>query len=435
MYLIFFQLYGFSNKIYTVSGLLANKNMEKTSIYPRKNEYENELKRLHNAPICPHNKEIILRYHCYMRANRASDQRIIKLSWQLRKLAVILGKPFDEAKKEDIEQVMAVICKSKCTSESRRGKDLSAATKVDYGQVLRQFYRWLKKTGKDLPDEVAWISTKLSTKDSKLNFELITWEDINKCIAVGDNPKDIAFINFIYETGGRIGEVLSMRLRDVVFKKQYARVRLEGKTGERWVPIVTSVPYIAQYLNTHPKRCDSEFLWLSSSDKNKNEPLRYPGAIMLIRKLFKRAGLNKRCNPHSFRHSRATELAKTLTEPQLRLFFGWEKSSDTPSVYTHLSGRDIDNSILALNGLEDKEEQALNKPIACSLCKEINNPGAKFCSKCGYGLSVKQVLDTEEKMKVEIDKTIEYFMKMAKNPELMKKFEEFKSSYGSPTCQ
>jgi hypothetical protein len=43
--------------------------------------------------------------------------------------------------------------------------------------------------------------------------------------------------------------------------------------------------------------------------------------------------------------TRATHLAKFLTEDQLRVYFGWSKGSEVPARYVHLSGRDVDGAL------------------------------------------------------------------------------------------
>jgi integrase len=63
-----------------------------------------------------------------------------------------------------------------------------------------------------------------------------------------------------------------------------------------------------------------------------------------VRKMAKKADIKKRVYPHLFRHTCATELAKDWTEPMLRTFLGWERNSNMPSVYTHLSGHDIEET-------------------------------------------------------------------------------------------
>lgn len=59
------------------------------------------------------------------------------------------------------------------------------------------------------------------------------------------------------------------------------------------------------------------------------------------------------------------------------------------SVYVHLSGRDVDNALLELQGFEkkqDKQEEQM-KIIFCKRCHEQNSPSTKFCNRCGSPLN------------------------------------------------
>jgi len=40
-----------------------------------------------------------------------------------------------------------------------------------------------------------------------------------------------------------------------------------------------------------------------------------------------------------------------LTEAQIDAYFGWIQGSDMPSIYVHLSGRDVDDAVLKANGI------------------------------------------------------------------------------------
>lgn len=402
--------------------------MSSNSIYTTRPNYAREREKLREAPVSARNKELIEAFFQYLFAKGVSEGRIVKLSWQLRRLAELVSKDFDSATREDIERVMLAVNTQELSN--RFGvRRYSASTRKDYGRMLKQFYKWLRQTDR-APPEVKWIQTRLSQKEKKLNLDLLTWEDMRKATQQARNPKEAALVNFLYESGGRIGEVLAMRIRDVQFKDRYAKAHLDGKTGDRWIPLVTSVPYLATYLNSHPNRDDgAALLWLSHSNSSLYGPLHYHAAAKLVKRLFARAGIKKRCNPHSFRHSRATELAKKMTEPQMRLYFGWERGSETPSVYTHLSGRDVDSVILGLHGIGEVEEHEAEKPKACALCQTINQPAARFCTKCGYALSGEAALEAEEEVRREMDKTMQYFYEVAKNPEMMKRFEEFRHRF------
>ena len=68
-----------------------------------------------------------------------------------------------------------------------------------------------------------------------------------------------------------------------------------------------------------------------------------------------------------------------------------------PSVYIHMSGRNLDAPILALNGLRDEEKkEALPQAIVCPKCKKINPAGTKFCGQCAGILDIKTACEIQE---------------------------------------
>lgn len=121
----------------------------------------------------------------------------------------------------------------------------------------------------------------------------------------------------------------------------------------------------------HPHKGNPEaYVWVRNLHKGAKDPLpmRYVNAMMLIRRLAKKAGLKKRVNPHAFGHCRATFLANMFTEAQMKEYTGWVQGSDMASVYVHLSGRDVDNAILGAYGLKGQDTKEIEKfkPVACA---------------------------------------------------------------------
>jgi hypothetical protein len=84
------------------------------------------------------------------------------------------------------------------------------------------------------------------------------------------------------------------------------------------------------------------------------ESMRYDAIRMRLKKISKKAGINKKIHPHLFRHSRCTYMANYLTEAQMNAYFVWVQGSGMPSVYVHLSGRDVDDAVLKANGVIGK---------------------------------------------------------------------------------
>ena len=340
-----------------------------------------------SGKLSPQSKESLLAFtdHCF--AEGLSRDRVIHYLQILQSIGEKLENPFKEAGKEDIVNFVAWLERS----------DYSDWTKHDYKVSLKKFYRWLGG-GEDYPEEVRWIKTTMKRKNNKLPEELLTEQDVSRLIEAADHPRDKALVSVLYESGCRVSELLSLRIRSISFDKYGAVIIVAGKTGMRRVRLIASAPHLSTWVNTHPLRNDpGSPLWVGISTTNKNQPLNYSGARKLLRVLGRRAGLKKPLNPHIFRHSRATHLANVLTEAQMDQQFGWVQGSDIPSTYVHLSGRDVDRTLLSHYGLQDDEgeEESALKPKRCPRCRQLNSYDAKFCGSCGCPLDLVALVEIE----------------------------------------
>ena len=114
---------------------------------------------------------------------------------------------------------------------------------------------------------------------------------------------------------------------------------------------------------------------------------------------IKRIDLKKAVNPHIFRHSRASHLATILTEAQMDQYLGWIPGSKMPSIYVHLSGRDVDKTLLKMHGIKlgDEEREVKIKVQICAKCKEKNSSTSRFCNRCGAPLDMQTMLRIDAK--------------------------------------
>lgn len=228
----------------------------------------------------------------------------------------------------------------------------------------------------------------------KLPKELLSADDVILLSEHTLNLRDKAFILFLYESGARIGEVLNLKIKDVENDQYGALITLFGKTGSRRIRIIASAPAINNWIKHHPIGEGDSWLFCGLNHSTLGEQGDYFYFNKLIKVAKKKAGLKKPVNPHHFRHSRATELAKKLTEAQLCVYMGWEIGSREAATYVHLSGRDTDKAILALHGLAEREKESDRfSSIQCPRCGIKNEPGAKFCSGCSLGLDEKSVME------------------------------------------
>lgn len=351
----------------------------KVNIHNYESRLATALRSLNKAQTSSRNKELIIKFKDYCLLNGLTKARVIKYIYYLIKISEWLGTDFESAALPDIESLVSRILSSPYVEFS----------KMELRLTVRKFYKWLRAT-EDYPPEVKWISIKCKNRGKIiLPEELLTQEDIKKMTDAAKNARDRAFVNVIYETGCRIQEVLTVRVRHFQPDQYGGRLHVDGKTGPRRVRIISSVPYLTEWLNQHPlKNNPDAFIWLSAQ----GNLLSYNGAAYLLKRLAARAGVKRRVNPHSFRHACSTHLASYLTEAQMKEYLGWVQSSRMASVYVHLSGRDVDKAFLKMHGIdpEDKtQEKNILEPKQCIRCNTSNPASNKFCSLCGLPLDKK----------------------------------------------
>jgi len=328
----------------------------------------------------------------HLLAKGISKQRTVKYINHLAVLARMVDKPLEKLDKKDMENLICRINEA----------NYAESTKHDIKVIVKKYFQWLKGCNEDeheYPEEVRWIKTVLRQK-RLLPEALLTGEEVKMLVEATENQRDRALILTHYESGCRIGETLSLRILNVAFDQYGAVLIVDGKTGPRRVRVVAAAPALASWLSIHPQRNDPNApLWVGVGTVGRHEPLNYEGARALFRRLARKTGLKKRVYSHLMRHTRATELANILTEAQMKEHLGWVQASDMPSVYVHLSGRDVDNALLRAHGItvsqEDKPKMELTS-TTCPRCKQKAGPEVQFCPSCGMALSLKAAVRLEE---------------------------------------
>lgn len=372
------------------------------------------------------NSETILKFLEKLFSEGLSKPRIIKYGNHMIVISKMIEKSFEMVKEEDIIKFLSQLEQS----------DYSQYTKIDYKVVLRRFFRFLGKG-----DLVKDIKTTLKRNKKKLPEELLTKDEVIKMIKAADHPRDKAIIAMLYEGGLRIGELASLKVKNVTFDEHGAIIKVRGKTGERMVRIVSSASLIAAWLEMHKRRDDKEApLWVNLSTNYKKEGITYQAVKQNLKRIAEKAGIKKNITPHLFRHSRATHLARDLTEAEMNEYFGWVQGSDMPATYVHLSGRDVDDKILQIYNLKpkDRDREDAMRPKECPRCQYINAPVSRYCGRCGTVLNegervklevqgkevTKQFFDltsTDPTLTGTINKVMELVELLEGNPELFKK--------------
>jgi len=201
-------------------------------------------------------------------------------------------------------------------------------------ETKRDYWVLFKRIVKFYNPRMAWLFRQYRIKVRPQKINILTKEELQLMIDNANSFRNRVLLEVLYEAGLRIGELMNISRGDVTFDKHGALILVNGKTGVRRVRVIHSAMGLKKLLEKKPK----PFAVSRQYIENK-----------IIKKMARRAGITKRVYPMLFRHTRATHLAKHLTDRELCFFFGWSKDSKMPYKYVHLSGRDLDDKIISIS--------------------------------------------------------------------------------------
>ncbi len=339
------------------------------------------------------NAEYIRAHIEFLKAKQSNIRTQIKHLYHIRRFYRLLKNPKRDFKQLTREDMQAATARMEDT-------EYGTETKRNIKVVVKYFWKHLKGEDEFYPAEVRWIKTSGDKKDRKMPEDLLTEEEIRRMIESATTLRNKAIIAILYDTGCRIGELLNVRKKDVNLSTTPAHVLLDGKTGQRQVPVIFSAPYVAQYLNFIKEKKPNEPLWTSyNNGKDTDRKADYRGISKMLKVTAKKAKIEKRVHPHLFRHSRATSYANKLTEQQLKNMFGWTNSSTMAATYVHLSGRDIDSAVMQANGLKPQEAttETRLKAKMCQRCQFQNTMDSKYCNRCALPLDPELAMEVQSK--------------------------------------
>ena len=149
------------------------------------------------------------------------------------------------------------------------------------------------------------LPLRISSKLPKTLPKAIPFEDIKKFLAVIDNDRDRALFLMLLHTGMRIGELLNVKVADIILPERKIMLYLCEKNLEGRVAYYSNDAdkALKQWLSN--RKPDKEYLFYGTT----RDSLCYVQAWMIMRDYLKKANLdNKGYSPHSLRHTFATNM-------------------------------------------------------------------------------------------------------------------------------
>lgn len=181
----------------------------------------------------------------------------------------------------------------------------------DYYKSIKRFFRWL--VWEDALEHNPMEKVEPPKEDTNIIQPFAT-DQINALLRAC-NPKYLlglrnrAIIKVLYESGCRLREMSEMKVSDVSIDNEAILVMGKGNR-QRWVTVYAeTIELIYKYLKT--RKVESDYLWLSAT----GTPLTRDGIYQVIAGLAKKCSIKGvRCSPHTFRHTRATDLLRDGVE-------------------------------------------------------------------------------------------------------------------------
>jgi len=214
-----------------------------------------------------------------------------------------------------------------------------------YLRVVDQFLNWAKAEGEGINVNLQMPKTPRRLLDVLSRDEIQALED------VAPNERDKLIVRVLADTGIRVGELIGLRLSDLIpqDRNHYLRVRGKGDK-ERLVPIPRLFRRLQKYaVRGRSRDTDSDrlFIGLRRRPGGDYEPLTASGVEQMIRNLGQIANIPKRVYPHLLRHSFATWAITRGVDPiTLARILGHSSLAMIQQHYSHLKPSDMHQALL-----------------------------------------------------------------------------------------
>ena len=319
----------------------------------------------------------------YLLQTKYSDHRHLKLLSHCTNMAEKVGglaRALDD--REATEELVRWINQSYDNVETNR----------DFRVAIRVFGRRVTdEEGDEPPNSIDWVpsGTPRNYDPAPKPGDMLHWEeDVIPMIEATNYSRDAALIATAWDSGARSGEIRGLTIGDVTDHQHGYQLTFQGKTGQRTVTLIPSVPYLQRWLTDHPGRDVPDApLWCKLDQP---EEFSYRMFTKILEGAAEDAGINKPVTFTNFRKSSASYLASQgMNQAHIEDHHGWVRGSGVASRYVSVFGEDADRELARVHGVEidDEEELEPKAPIECPRCGRDTPREKDFCVWCDQATS------------------------------------------------
>lgn len=284
-------------------------------------------------------EEIIADYLDYEREVKALSQNTI-ISYKLdldylNSFLALRGIEIEDVKKEDARELTRKLT-----------KELAEASVLRHLTCYRTFYTYLLRH--DIVSSNPFDSLSLRRQQKHLP-SVLTEEEVKELLALPYSSflelRDHILFLFLYSTGARISEALSVDVNDIEWEER--RIKIVGKgSKERYLFLPKKlINELKGYTNERMKYLLSKHSALESAlfigESGKRLP--FSSAHIIFDRYKERLGLQKEFTPHTLRHSFATHMMDRGADIRFVQELLGHESISTTQIYTHVSKERLKN--------------------------------------------------------------------------------------------
>lgn len=208
---------------------------------------------------------------------------------------------------------------------------------------IKAFYRYLDTEGLisfnpilhlESPYTKSWAATKLPKFLTYKEVELLLNQpDITKPLGL----RDKAMLEFMYATGSRVSEVISLTVNQINLEIGFANILGKG-SKERIVPIgKTALTYLKEYVTAGRTYLVKNGMQVEELFVNwRGKRMTRQAVWRIIKRHAKICGIKKEISPHTLRHSFATHLLANEADLRSVQEMLGHANITTTQIYTHI---------------------------------------------------------------------------------------------------
>ena len=246
------------------------------------------------------------------KSNRTLEQYQLHLS----KLLQDLNKPLDKITEDDLFIYLA---------RYQKTRNVSNTYLDNMRLVFSSFFTWCNNKGYISKNPTIGLEPIKKEKKIKKPF---TDEELEKLRRTCIQERDLALIEFLYSTGVRASELITLNKDDIDFTSKNVIVYGKGNKEREVYLTATACLHLKEYLKTRDD--DNEALFVTT--RKPYNRLTVAGLEHILKNLGKSTGVEK-CHPHRFRRTMATNvLRKGAPLEEVKELLGHTKL-DTTMIY------------------------------------------------------------------------------------------------------